>query len=289
MAGILLFAPFGVGFFLFILLPILYAIYESFFRQVSSGLGFGPTLTVFAGLSNYIHVVSSQTFRGGVGHIFLFGVVNVPLTLGLALVLALILDMKITPVRGFWRTVYFLPYAVPGVVGAILWAFLYEPQISPYSRILAHLGAGQVNFLSSGMVIWSIVNIVTWEWTGYKMLIMTASLNAIPEDQLEAARVDGCGRVKEAWFIKIPQIFPALIMTGLFSIIGTLQLFNEPFLLQAITDTVSSNYTPNMYAYTQAFTVNNYDYAAAISVFLALVTVVLSFGFLWLVRRRSGI
>jgi len=288
-AGVALLAPFGIGFLLFVIVPLVYAVYESFFHSVTNGLGFGPAKVTFDGLVNYIHVVTSGTFGQGVLHILLFGIINVPLTLGLALILALLLDMKTTPFRGFFRLIYFLPYAIPGVVGAILWSFLYEPQLSPYTHILSSIGAGRVNFLSTQMIIWSLVNIVTWEWTGYNMLIMTASLNAIPQDQFEAARVDGCGRFREAWFIKIPQLVPALIMTGVFSIIGTLQLFNEPFVLHAITDTVSSNYTPNMYAYTEAFTANNYYYAAAISVFLAIVTVILSFGFLRIVQRRSGL
>jgi len=283
-----LIAPFAVLFFLFLVLPIGYAVYQSFLGQQSSGLGLGVPTTRFVGLHNYWSAITSPEFGAGIGRVAIFGVINIPLTIGLALLFALILDASVIPCRGLFRIIYFLPYAIPGVVGGILWAFLYQPQLSPYSDMLSALGAGQVNLLSTNMVIWSIANIVVWEFAGYNMLILTASLNAIPAEQYEAARIDGCGRVREAIRIKIPQLRPALVMTVLFAIIGTLQLFNEPLVLSLVTKSVTTTYTPNFMSYTEAFSNDDYYFAAAISVILAVITAALSFIFLTVVNRRAA-
>jgi multiple sugar transport system permease protein len=270
-----------------LVLPIGYAIYQSFLGQHSNSLGLGVTTTRFVGLRKYWDAITSPDFGAGMKRVALFGLINIPLTIGLALIFALILDISAIPCRGLFRIIYFLPYAIPGVVGGILWAFLYQPQLSPYSDVLHAIGAGKVDLLSPNLVIWSIANIVIWEFAGYNMLILTASLNAIPSEQYEAARIDGAGRLREAIYIKIPQLRPALVMTVLFAIIGTLQLFNEPLVLSLVTKSVTTTYTPNFMSYTEAFNNDNYYFASAISVILALITAVCSFVFLTVVNRRA--
>jgi multiple sugar transport system permease protein len=283
-------APFGVLFVLFFLLPIGYAIYESLYKVRVSGLGLGPnsTTTVFAGLSNYAQVFSDPTFRQGVGRVLLFGVVQIPVMLVFATILALLLDSVAVRFRRFFRLAFFLPYGVPGVIAAILWSFLYLPGLSPIVSALHGAGFGTVNFLGTNSVLWSIANIVTWEYTGYNMLIIYAGLQAIPAELYEAGRIDGASEWKMALRIKLPMVASSLVLTAVFSIIGTLQLFSEPEVLRAIADNISSSYTPNLLSYTQAFVANNPNYAAAIAVVLAVGTFILSFGFLRLVQRRGA-
>ncbi len=283
-----LLAPFALLFIGFFLLPIAYAIEQSFVGSQFSGLGLGPPTTKFVGLENYVQVITDPDFGAGVGRIGEFALINIPITIGLALLFALLLDVSSMPFRGFFRVVYFVPYAIPGVISGILWAFLYSPSLSPYNQILSAIGAGTISFLSPQTVLFAIVNIVVWQYSGYNMLILTASLNALPTEQFEAASIDGCGEVRKAIFIKIPQLAPALVMTVLFAIIGTLQLFNEPLILSLITKSVTTTYTPNFMAYTEAFSNNNTYLAAAISVILALITAVCSFAFLAVVTRRSA-
>jgi multiple sugar transport system permease protein len=280
--------PFGVLFALFFLLPIGYAVYESLLRVQVSGLGLGPSATRFVGLANYAQAFSDSSFLQGVGRVLLFGVVQIPVMLVFATVLALLLDLAAARFRRFFRLVFFLPYGIPGVSAAILWSFLYLPGLSPVVAALQHAGFGTVNFLGASSALWSIANIVTWEYTGYNMLIIYAALQAIPADLYEAAHLDGASEWKVATRIKLPMVTGALVLTAIFSIIGTLQLFSEPQVLRAITSNISSSYTPNLLAYTQAFTDNNPNYAAAIAVILAVGTFILSFGFLKLVQRRGA-
>lgn len=277
--------PFAVPFVLFYLAPIAYAIGQSLLRIERTGGIFGRSQTVFAGFSQYAAVFADPAFREGVGRMLLFGVVQVPIMLGLALVLALLLDSGVARLKRFFRIAYFLPYGIPGVIAALMWAFLYSPQLSPIVTALRS-GGVEVDFLGSGTILWSIANVVTWTYTGYNMLIIFAALQAIPTELSEAARTDGAGGVRIAWSIKIPLVRPALILTAVFSIIGTLQLFTEPIVLKLISTNVTSGYTPNLLAFTTA-SAQNYPLAAAMSVVLALTTFVLSFGFFRFAQKRG--
>jgi multiple sugar transport system permease protein len=279
--------PFLVPFVLFYLLPIGYAIVQSLTKTERTGGIFGETTTTFAGLEQYSRVVTDPAFLRGVGRVLLFGVVQVPIMLAFALLLALVLDSAVARLKRTFRIAFFLPYGIPGVIAALMWAFLYSPQLSPIVDLLEG-GGLDVDFLGSGTILWSIANVVTWTYTGYNMLIIFAAMQAIPQSVYEAAKVDGAGGIRTAWSIKIPLVMPALVLTGVFSIIGTLQLFTEPIVFRAISTNVTSSYTPNLLAYTTA-SANNYPLAAAISVVLAVATFILSFTFLRATARRSGL
>ena len=281
--------PFGVLFTLFFILPIAYAVYQSLFQSQRSGLGLGAATTSFNGLGNYADVVHDPNFRSGVGRVLLYGIVQVPVMLILAPVLALLLDSAVVRFKPFFRVAYFVPFAIPGIIAALLWGYLYDPALSPIVKGVQALGLSGPNFLGPGIVLWSIANIAVWAYAGYNMLIIFAALQAIPTEIYESARLDGCSGWRLAWHIKIPLVTPALVLTGIFSIIGTVQLFAEPQVLQAISNNISNSYTPVLYAYTTAFNNNNNYYAAALSVVLALVTCVLSFGFLHVTQRQAGV
>lgn len=272
--------PFGVLFVAFYLVPILYAVYESLLTIHREGT-FGAPTEVFGGLSQYVLVFQNQEFWGSVLRVLLFGVVQVPVMLILALTFALLLDSPLLRGKRFFRLAFFAPYAVPGVIAAIMWAYLYSPNLSPFTGITAN-----VDFLSGSTVLWSIANVVTWVFVGYNMLIIYSSLLAIPSEVYEAARLDGAGQLRIAWSVKIPLIIPAIVLTTVFSIIGTFQLLAEPQVFRQFTSAVTSTFTPNLMVYSTAAT-PNFNLAAAFSVVLALATFVLSFTFLKLTQRRS--
>ncbi len=279
-AVVTLIAPFAVLFVAVYILPICYALYQSLFTIRRSG-AYGVAVDVFGGLTNYTTAVRDTAFMGSLGRMLEFGVVQVPVMLVLALVIALLLDAANLPGRSFFRTSVFMPYAVPTVMGAIMWGFLYTPGLSPVTDTL-HL-----NVLGPHAILWGIANVVTWTWTGYNALIIYSSLQTIDPGLYEAARVDGARGWQIAVRIKVPLVLSAVVMTALFSIVGTVQLFTEPTVLQPVSSAITSTYTPNMAAYTQA-AANNYHYSAALAVILAVVTAVLSFGLLRATQRRSG-
>jgi multiple sugar transport system permease protein len=161
------------------------------------------------------------------------------------------------------------------VIATILWSFLYVPGLSPIVDALGIVGIS-VDFLGPNMVLWSIANIVTWTYTGYNMLIIIAQLKSIPGDLYEAAKIDGAGAFRIVTSIQLPLIRPALMLTIIFSIIGTLQLFAEPQVLSAMSPGINSEYTPNMSAYAFAFQYNDMGMAAAEAVIIAVSAFVLS-------------
>ncbi len=273
-------APFGILFLLFYLVPIGVAIYQSLLVVEREGT-FGEATQVFGGLSQYALVFQNGPFWQSVGRVLLFGIVQVPVMLGLALLFALLLDSPLLRGKKFFRLAFFVPYAVPGVIAAIMWGFLFSPNLSPFQGITRH-----VDFLSADLVLWSIANVVTWVFVGYNMLIIYSSLLAIPSEIYEAARLDGAGQARIAWSIKIPLVRPALILTAIFSIIGTLQLLAEPQVFRSFSSAVTSSFTPNMTIYATS-AIPNVNLAAALSVVLALATFVLSFTFLRFTRRKA--
>ncbi|MFG2528947.1 carbohydrate ABC transporter permease [Streptomyces sp. NPDC048516] len=281
--------PFLALFGLCFLAPIGYALYESLQKTERTGpLGLGgQEHEAFAGLANYAHALRDDRFLAGFGRVLLFGAVQIPLMIVLATALALLLESASARGVPFFRSAFFLPYGVPGVIASILWGFLYVPGISPLVKIADSMG-WSVDFLSRGTVLWSLANIVTWQFTGYNMLVLIAQLKAVPGELYEAARIDGASAWQVARHIKIPLLRPALVLTGVFSIIGTLQLFAEPMVLRPLASSIDSGFTPNLHAYSEAFVGNNQQVAAAEAVLLALVACAVSFGFLRLAGGRAG-
>ncbi|MFF1530022.1 carbohydrate ABC transporter permease [Cellulomonas sp. NPDC058312] len=274
-------APFGLLFLAFYVVPIGYAVYQSLLTVERDGT-FGAARTVFGGLTQYQQVFADEAFWSSIGRVLVFGVVQVPVMLGLALLFALLLDSPLVKGKKFFRLAYFVPYAVPGVIAAIMWGFLYSPQLSPFTALTQN-----VPILGADLVIWAIANVVTWVYVGYNMLIIYSALLAIPGEVSEAAVLDGASQTRIAWSIKIPMVLPAISLTAIFSIIGTLQLLAEPQVFRSFSSAVTSTFTPNMTVYTTS-AVPNTSLAAAFSVVLALATFVLSFGFLKFSQRREA-
>ncbi|MFJ4276544.1 carbohydrate ABC transporter permease [Streptomyces massasporeus] len=280
-AGPLFVAPFLVLFLLLFLTPLGYAAYLSLFQERLVGG------TVFVGLDNYVTALTDPQLLSGVGRVALFFLIQVPLMLALALVFALALDSGLLRLARVIRLGIFVPYAVPSVVAALMWGYLYGPDFGPFAQLGREIGVAAPNFLSDGWMLGSLANVVTWEFVGYNMIILYAALRTIPQELYEAAAMDGAGPWRIARSVKLPALKPALLLTLLFSVIGSFQLFNEPNLLMKIApDVISSSYTANLYAYSLAFTGQQVNYAATVSFLLGLVIVIASYGVLLTANRR---
>ena len=274
-------APFGIMFALVFILPICWAIYSSFFRQVSEGggaYGGGELVDKFVGLENFKYAVTSEAFWAGVGRVLVYTAIQVPVMIIGALALAMLLDSFIVKhVTGF-RLGYFLPYAIPGVVASIIWVFLYNGQISPIVKGLAAIGIN-VDFFDRSIVLGSMANITTWTFTGYNMLIFLAALQAIPHELYEAARIDGANGFQIAMRIKLPNVRAAALLAMLLSIVGTIQLFNEPQVMSIADPGISKSYTPMMMALNTSrgtLTPSGDGPASAIAIVMALIAGILA-------------
>jgi len=279
--GYLFVAPFLVIFVAMLVVPLVYAGYLSLFREQLIGG------TSFAGLDNYTRAFGDARLWQGVARVGMFFLIQVPIMLVLALAFALALDSGVLWLSRLFRLGFFVPYAVPGVVATLMWGYLYGPEFGPIAQLFEKLSLDPPNLLGSDLMLGSIANVVFWEFTGYNMILLYAALRAIPTELYEAAAVDGAGPWRTAWSVKIPALRPALLLALIFSVIGSFQLFNEPQLLQRLApNVIDSAFTPNIYAYSLAFTSQDLNYAAAVSFLLGLVIVAVSYTVQLAANRR---
>jgi multiple sugar transport system permease protein len=274
--------PAVVLFALFFALPIGYAVWLSLHKIEVQGLGLGSGARqeVWAGFGNYTDALGDPELLDGALRVLTYGLIVVPTMLSLALLFALLLDADRVAGRGFSRLVIFLPYAVPGVIAALLWGFLYLPDVSPLHYGLGKAGLPQPDLLDGGPLYFALANISVWGGTGFNMIVIYTSLRAIPAEIHEAARLDGATQTQIALRVKIPMVAPSLVLTFFFSVIATLQVFNEPTTLEPLTNSMSTTWSPLMKVYQDAFTNADIHTAAATAVVIAVVTLTLSFGFL---------
>jgi multiple sugar transport system permease protein len=282
-AGFLFTAPFMVLFLALFIAPLIYALYLSLFREQLVGGN------AFVGLENYTEGIKDKLFTDGVRRVALFMVVQVPIMLFLALVFALIIDSGKVLLGKLYRVAFFVPYAVPTVIAALLWGFLYGRDFGPFADLADTLGVAAPNFLGESTMLWSMANVITWTFTGYNMIIFYAALRAIPAELYEAAAVDGAGPVRTAIHVKLPLLRPALLLCTIFSVIGSFQLFAEPRVFYDIApQVIGKSYTPNLYVYNLAFADQRLNYAAALSFLLGLVVFIVSFLVMYASNRQEA-
>ncbi|MFE6227992.1 MULTISPECIES: carbohydrate ABC transporter permease [unclassified Streptomyces] len=282
--------PAAVLFVLFFALPIGYAVWLSLHktRIKGNGLGKGAKSEVWAGLENYASALTDGEFLASALRVLGYGALVVPVMLGLALLFALLLDSERVRGRSFARLAIFLPYAVPGVIAAVLWGFLYLPDVSPLHHLLEKAGLPRPDLMDGGPLYLAMSNIAVWGGTGFNMIVIYTSLRSLPAEVFEAAKLDGCSELQIALRIKIPMVAPSLVLTFFFSIIATLQVFNEPTTLRPLTNGIPSTWSPLMKVFNDAFTGGNIHAASATAVVLALATFALSFALLRISHRRTA-
>lgn len=268
-----------------LIIPMGYALFLSLRGSRVSGGGLGRRTEVFVGLDNYLAALTNPELWAGVQRLIIFGLISVPITLGLALLFALLLDHP--GIRGgkISRILIFLPFAVPGIIASLNWGFIYLPGVSPIQQAFEAVGLPAPDFFADGAIFGSLANIAIWGGVGFNMIILYTSLRSVPAEIYDAARIDGCNETQIALRIKVPMIIPGLVLTGLFSLIGTLQLFSEPTTLAKITNTISTTWVPMMTVYRDAFILNDVHTATATAVLVTGATVIIS---LLLLRALQG-
>jgi multiple sugar transport system permease protein len=281
--GWLFVGPFWIVFLALLIAPLAYALYLSLFQKKLIG---GTSFVLF---DNYAKAFTDPSFLSGSWFVIRFSLVAIPLQIVIALAMALILDAVTTVFTRFSRLMIFLPYAIPTVIGAVMWGFLYSKSFGPLTDIFGLFGGTAPDFFSKNLIFYALINVVTWQWAGYYMIILYAALQGIDPTLYEAARMDGAGRWQTALRIKIPLIAPAIFLILVFSLIGTLQFFNEPQILRYLAaGTITPDFTPNMYAYSQAFKLANFNYGSAISFALGGLVFVCVYAFLFFTRKRRS-
>ncbi|MET9336468.1 sugar ABC transporter permease [Nonomuraea sp. NPDC003804] len=265
----LLIVPALAGFLVFKAYPILAAMYIS----LTTGAGAART---FVGLDNYVRLVNDPLFWTALWNTGLILVVQVPIMLFLALLLALGLNSASVRLRGLWRLGVFMPSLTGLVAYGVMFSVILRKDAGLLNWLLSFFGVTPIDWL--GSPFWARISIVialTWHYTGYNAVIYLAGLQSISKDLYEAAMVDGAGPVRRFWSITVPQLRPILALTVVLSTIGTLQLFDEPLVLTG-GGPDNSTLTISLYLYLNGFRYFDFGYAAAIA--YALTLIVAAFG-----------
>src|SRR3954451_1348045 len=264
--------PFLAFFSLVFLAPIAYSIYLSLYKNRLIG---GDS---FVGLDNYQQALHDSAFWSAFGRVALFLVVQVPIMLLLALLVALAIDSGRLHGKAFFRVTIFLPYAVPAVVATLMWGFMYGTQFGLVANINDAFHIKLPEPLGAGLLLSSIGNIVTWEFVGYNMLIFYSALRVVPTSLYESAEIDGAGQFRIIRSIKLPSIRGALVIATIFSIIGSFQMFNEPAILRPLArNAITTDFTPNFYTYSLSFNGQQHNYSAAVAIIMGLITMVIAY------------
>ena len=233
------------------------------------------------GWRNYSRLIESPIFWVALKNTFYFVLVGGPLTMGVALGAALLVNARLVRFKGFFRTLYFAPFITTMVAVAIVWRYLYHRQYGLINYALGAVGIEPVDWL--GDPHWAmpaIILLAVWKNFGYSMLIFIAGLQAIPQELYEAADLDGAGPWRRFRHVTLPMLGPTLLFVGLITMIGFFQLFAEPYVmtqggpLQSTTSMV-------LLMYEEGFRWWRMGYAAAVAFVLFLV--ILAF---MLVQRR---
>jgi multiple sugar transport system permease protein len=275
-AGYLFSLPFLVLFLTFTIGPVIASFLMSFTDLRSADIR-SPLAVGLVGIDNYTKLFSDETFQKAAFNTAYFVVIGVPLTMGLALLVAVLLDSGITRFRTFFRVGYYLPVVTSIVAVAVVWRFLLQPDSGIVNTLLGYVGIDGPSWLrSETWAMPSLIAMSAWRNMGSLVIIFLAGLQVVPKEMHEAAAIDGAGAWGRFRHITLPMMRPTLLFGGVITMIGYLQFFEEPFIMTRggpLDSTLSTAY----YTYNQ-FGFGNYSYAAAMAyvlfVVIALVTAV---------------
>lgn len=274
-AGWMYLAPATILIFIMSFWPIIQAVITSFKTGSSANMQWANPLTY-----NYTRMFQDAVFKRSIGNTFLYLIIEVPIMLVLAILLAQLLNNKHLKFKGLFRTCVFLPCATSLVSYALIFKSLFATQ-GLINTILVKLGIleNNFNFLGTG---WSakiiIIVALIWRWTGYNMVFFLAGLQNIEYSVYEAAKIDGASGWRIFWSITVPLLKPTIVMTTIMSINGTLQLFDESVNLTK-GGPANATITMSHYIYNGSFGegVANFGYASAMSVIVFIMVAILAF------------
>jgi multiple sugar transport system permease protein len=186
----------------------------------------------FVGAENYVRLATEPLFWQALGNTLWFALLAGPLQVAVALAAALALDAHFLRGRAFFRAAFLIPVVTTLVAVAVVWRYLYHPRSGLLNHLLGGVGLGPVDWLGEPLLAMpSLVAMSVWKGFGFSMLVFLAGLQAIPDRVYEAARIDGANRWHQLCFVTFPMLRPTFVFVGVMTVIGSLQLFAEPYVM----------------------------------------------------------
>ena len=274
-AGWLFLTPATILIFIMSFYPIIQAFITSFKTGKGVNIQFASPLNY-----NYSRMLQDVIFKTSMKNTFLYLIIEVPVMLVLAILLAQLLNNKDLKFKGLFRTAIFLPCATSLVSYSLIFKSMFATQ-GLINTVLMNLGLihENINFLGTASTARAVIIIaLIWRWTGYNMVFYLAGLQNIEYSVYEAAKIDGANGWKTFWNITVPLLKPTIVMTAIMSINGTLQLFDESVNLTS-GGPANQTITMSHYIYNQAFGqgVGNFGYTSAMSFVVFIMVAILAF------------
>jgi multiple sugar transport system permease protein len=241
----------------------------------------------FVGLRNYARLLETPLFWQALGNTFYFVAAGVPLSIGISLGAALLLNSPLARARAFFRTALFVPVVTTLVAVAVIWRYLFATRYGLLNYALGRIGIAPIDWL--GDPHWAMPAIIlfaVWKSFGFNMVILLAGLQSIPQELYEAARMDGASRTQQLRYITLPSLAPLLLMVSILTIAGHFQLFAEPYVMTQggpLQSTVSVLY----FMYEEGFKWWNLGSASAVAFVLFLFIFAVTVLQLRLAPRRA--
>jgi len=231
----------------------------------------------FNGVDNYRQLLGSNVFWKALRNTILFALIAGPLTVAISLGSALLVNAKSARWKGLFRTIYFAPVVTTLVAVAIVWRYLYHPKFGLLNQILGAVGIQPIDWLGDPhWALFAIILLAVWKNFGYTMVIFIASLQTIPEELYEAARIDGAGPWQQFRHVTLPMLAPTFLFVGVITAIGYLQLFAEPYVMTPEGGPLNSTLSVVMLMYKEGFRWWNMGYASAVAFILFVVIALLT-------------
>lgn len=229
----------------------------------------------FLGFDNYSFLLEDDVFIQSLKNTLYFALTTVPLSIGLALIMALLISKKI-PGRGFLRLAFFTPTILPMVAVANIWLFFYAPEIGLINQLLESLGLTQYNFLgNSNTVMEALIVMTIWKEAGFFMIFYLAALQSMPKDLNEAAMLEGASSWTIFWKITFPLLMPTTFFVLINALLNAFKLVDHLFVLTKGGPDNASNLIL-YYIYDVAFSFYDYAYASTITVVLLAILILVS-------------
>lgn len=276
-AGYLFIAPVTIGLFIFYVFPFLQNFWFSF-NDVNKF-----NMATFNGIENYKQLFNEPDLLLALKNTFLYALVTVPIGLILSLLLASLLNSKIKG-KGFYRTVYFLPSVTMAAAVALVWKLIFNGDYGILNAALKIFGIQGESWLTNPHTALFCVMIVgIWSGVGYNMIILLAGMQGVSKSYYEAAEIDGAGSVQKFFKITIPLVSPTIFFVTITGLIGAFQVFDTLYMMIDMDKNPAFNAvkTMNVLFYQNAFYYGYKGYAAAISIFMFVIIMIITAIQLW--------
>ena len=257
-------SPYVVYFLVFVLFPISFSLFLTFHDWNI----IGPMKPV--GLANYVTLFQDHYFLKSIRNTLVFLLLHIPLQLMVALGLAVVLNEKLW-FRGFFRSAFFMPVVVSGVVITIMWQQLYGYELGTVNILLQKIGISKIGWLiDAKWAMPAIAIMATWKNVGLYIILFLVGLQSVPKSLYEAASIEGASKWQQFKWITIPAINPTIFMVVILSTIGGFSLFIEPYVMTG-GGPLNSTLSTVLYMYKQGFFYYHMGYAATLGLIFALL------------------